>query len=80
MIEALQALPAQIDAVLELNDQVKEIAARYANVNGFLFFGRQFNFPIALEGALKMKEITISFCRRSPKRGTQTRRDCTDSS
>jgi glucosamine--fructose-6-phosphate aminotransferase (isomerizing) len=66
MIEALQALPEQIDAVLELNDQVKEIAGRYANVNGFLFFGRQFNFPIALEGALKMKEITYLFAEGHP--------------
>jgi len=66
VIEALQALPEEIDAVLELNDQVKEIAGRYANVNGFLFFGRQFNFPIALEGALKMKEITYLFAEGHP--------------
>jgi glutamine---fructose-6-phosphate transaminase (isomerizing) len=66
VIEALQALPEQIDAVLQLNDQVKEIAARYANANGFLFFGRQFNFPIALEGALKMKEITYLFAEGHP--------------
>jgi glucosamine--fructose-6-phosphate aminotransferase (isomerizing) len=66
VIEALQALPDQIEAVLELNDQIKEIAAEYANVNGFLFFGRQFNFPIALEGALKMKEITYLFAEGHP--------------
>src|SRR5438067_470608 len=66
MIEALQALPEQIEAVLELNDQVKEIARRYADANGFLFFGRQFNFPIALEGALKMKEITYVFAEGHP--------------
>jgi glucosamine--fructose-6-phosphate aminotransferase (isomerizing) len=66
VIEALQTLPEQIDAVLELNDQVKEIAARYADANGFLFFGRQFNFPIALEGALKMKEITYLFAEGHP--------------
>src|SRR5438046_2748578 len=66
MIEALQALPEQIEAVLELNDQVKEIARRYADANGFLFFGRQFNFPIALEGALKMKEVTYVFAEGHP--------------
>src|SRR4029450_165496 len=55
-----------MEAVLELNDQVKEIAGRYADVNGFLFFGRQFNFPIALEGALKMKEITYLFAEGHP--------------
>src|SRR5213596_848241 len=66
VIEALQALPEQIETVLKLNDQVKEIAGRYASVNGFLFFGRQFNFSIALEGALKMKEITYLFAESHP--------------
>jgi glucosamine--fructose-6-phosphate aminotransferase (isomerizing) len=66
VIEALQALPEQIETVLALNDQVKEIATRYADANGFLFFGRQFNFPIALEGALKMKEITYLFAEGHP--------------
>jgi glucosamine--fructose-6-phosphate aminotransferase (isomerizing) len=66
VIEALQALPEQIETVLELNDQINEIAGRYANANGFLFFGRQFNFPIALEGALKMKEITYLFAEGHP--------------
>src|SRR5438034_2327736 len=66
VIEALEALPGQIDAVLNLNDQIKAIAKRYASANGFLFFGRQFNFPIALEGALKMKEITYLFAEGHP--------------
>jgi glutamine---fructose-6-phosphate transaminase (isomerizing) len=66
VIEALQALPEQIETVLELNDQVNEIASRYADANGFLFFGRQFNFPVALEGALKMKEITYLFAEGHP--------------
>jgi glucosamine--fructose-6-phosphate aminotransferase (isomerizing) len=66
VIEGLQALPEQIETVLELNDQIKEIAGRYVDANGFLFFGRQFNFPIALEGALKMKEITYLFAEGHP--------------
>ena len=66
VIEALQALPEQIEAALDLNGQIKEIAKQYANANGFLFFGRQFNFPIALEGALKMKEITYLFAEGHP--------------
>lgn len=66
VIEALDALPEQVDEVLSLNDQIKAIAKKYANVNGFLFFGRQFNFPIALEGALKMKEITYLFAEGHP--------------
>ena len=66
IIEALEALPGQIEQVLSLSDQIKAIARRYADVNGVLFFGRQFNFPIALEGALKMKEITYLFAEGHP--------------
>src|SRR5207248_4338742 len=66
VIEALAALPEQVEAVLNLNDQIEAIAKKYANANGFLFFGRQFNFPIALEGALKMKEITYLFAEGHP--------------
>src|SRR5450755_4815463 len=61
IIEALQALPGQIEQVLKLSDQIKGIAEKYVGVSGMLFFGRQFNYPIALEGALKMKEITYLF-------------------
>jgi len=66
IIEALEALPKQIEQVLKLSDEIKAIAKKYANVNGVLFFGRQFNFPIALEGALKMKEITYLFAEGHP--------------
>src|SRR5438477_10356503 len=45
---------------------MKAIAKKYAHVSGILFFGRQFNFPIALEGALKMKEITYLFAEGHP--------------
>ena len=66
IIEALEALPEQIEIVLKLSDEIKTIARKYADVNGMLFFGRQFNFPIALEGALKMKEITYLFAEGHP--------------
>ncbi len=66
IIEALEALPEQIETVLKLSDEIKTIAKKYAGVNGMLFFGRQFNFPIALEGALKMKEITYLFAEGHP--------------
>ncbi len=66
IIEALETLPEQIEAVLKLSGQIKAIAKKYADVNGVLFFGRQFNFPIALEGALKMKEITYLFAEGHP--------------
>jgi glucosamine--fructose-6-phosphate aminotransferase (isomerizing) len=66
IIEALEALPEQIEIALKLSDEIKTIARKYADVNGMLFFGRQFNFPIALEGALKMKEITYLFAEGHP--------------
>ena len=66
IIGALEALPAQIKEVLALSDQIRAIAKKYADVSGMLFFGRQFNFPIALEGALKMKEITYLFAEGHP--------------
>jgi glucosamine--fructose-6-phosphate aminotransferase (isomerizing) len=66
IIEGLESLPDKIDIVLKLGEQIKEIAKKYAGVNGMLFFGRQFNFPIALEGALKMKEITYLFAEGHP--------------
>jgi glucosamine--fructose-6-phosphate aminotransferase (isomerizing) len=66
IIEALEALPEQIESVLKLSDEIKTIAKKYAGVNGVLFFGRQFNFAIALEGALKMKEITYLFAEGHP--------------
>ena len=66
IIEALESLPAQIEEVLKLSDQIKAIARKYASVSGMLFFGRQFNFPVALEAALKMKEITYLFAEGHP--------------
>jgi glucosamine--fructose-6-phosphate aminotransferase (isomerizing) len=66
IIEALEALPAQIEEVLKLSDQIKAIAQKYASSPGMLFFGRQFHFPVALEAALKMKEITYLFAEGHP--------------
>jgi glutamine---fructose-6-phosphate transaminase (isomerizing) len=66
IIDALEALPDQIEEVLKLSDQIKSIAKKYIDVSGMLFFGRQFNYPIALEGALKMKEITYLFAEGHP--------------
>jgi glutamine---fructose-6-phosphate transaminase (isomerizing) len=57
-IQALQALPRQMSQALALNDQVKRIALKYQNAEDFFFLGRQYNFPVALEGALKLKEIS----------------------
>jgi len=66
IITGLEALPEQIEEVLTLSDRIKGIVKKYADVSGMLFFGRQFNYPIALEGALKMKEITYLFAEGHP--------------
>jgi glucosamine--fructose-6-phosphate aminotransferase (isomerizing) len=56
--QALAALPAQIQAVLDTAPAVEAIAERFKNATNFLYLGRGFNFPAALEGALKLKEIS----------------------
>jgi glucosamine--fructose-6-phosphate aminotransferase (isomerizing) len=66
IIDALEALPGQIEQVLKLSDQIEGIAKKYKGAGGMLFFGRQFNYPIALEGALKLKEITYLFAEGHP--------------
>lgn len=58
IIEQLQALPDQVCAALECDSVVRRIAEKYAHCRTFLYLGRQFNFPAALEGALKLKEIS----------------------
>lgn len=55
---ALQAIPKQVETILKQNDHIKEIAEIYAKHNNFLYLGRSYNFPVALEGALKLKEIS----------------------
>ncbi len=56
--EELLRLPGLVQKTLELEDQIKEMADKYAGREHFLFLGRHVNFPIALEGALKIKEIS----------------------
>jgi glutamine---fructose-6-phosphate transaminase (isomerizing) len=58
IIGRLQELPDKVRLALGCNDRVREIAQKYAACNNFLYLGRQFNFPTALEGALKLKEIS----------------------
>jgi glucosamine--fructose-6-phosphate aminotransferase (isomerizing) len=57
-IEYLQKLPDQVREILDKNDQIFEIAQAYCNDQNFLYLGRGANFPVALEGALKLKEIS----------------------
>jgi glucosamine--fructose-6-phosphate aminotransferase (isomerizing) len=66
IISALESLPDLVRQVLEQTAKIEELAGKYAGVAGFLFFGRQYNYPIALEGALKLKEITYKFAEGHP--------------
>ncbi|MCX6957167.1 MAG: glutamine--fructose-6-phosphate transaminase (isomerizing) [Verrucomicrobiae bacterium] len=58
IIYELEALPEKIAATLKLDKEIEKIAQRYAQSSVMLFMGRQFNYPIALEAALKLKEIS----------------------
>ena len=57
-IRALEALPDQVARVLSQADRIQTIAEKYHKFNDWLFIGRKYNYPIALEGALKLKEIS----------------------
>ena len=58
VIAAMQALPDQVSRALETNERVRQVAEKYYQADNFLYLGRQYNFPTALEGALKLKEIS----------------------
>ncbi|MCX6310611.1 MAG: glutamine--fructose-6-phosphate transaminase (isomerizing), partial [Bacteroidetes bacterium] len=58
MLCELEAIPAKIEKVLKLNDQLKNIASVFKDSKNFLYLGRSYTFPVALEGALKLKEIS----------------------
>ena len=57
-LNELDQIPSQIAQVMECEPKAKEIAKQYADATNFLYLGRGFNFPVALEGALKLKEIS----------------------
>ena len=54
----LDTIPAKVTRILKLNEKIKEIAMIYKDVKNSLYLGRGYNFPVALEGALKLKEIS----------------------
>ncbi len=58
IVEAMSRIPHQVERILELDDQIKELASKFGDKRNFLFLGRGYNFPVALEGALKLKEIS----------------------
>ncbi len=58
LLHELAAIPGKVEKALQTNELIKEIAAEYKDVNNALYLGRGYNFPVALEGALKLKEIS----------------------
>ncbi len=58
MLGALNELPEQVKAILQKEDEIVEIAKLYKDSENFLYLGRGYNFPVALEGALKLKEVS----------------------
>lgn len=58
IVDAIKALPSVVREVLKLAPQIEKIAKKYAKFSDFLFVGRLSEFPVALEGALKLKEIS----------------------
>jgi glucosamine--fructose-6-phosphate aminotransferase (isomerizing) len=58
VLASLEKVPAQVEEVLQSADLVKYIAGQYKDARNFLYLGRGYNFPVALEGALKLKEIS----------------------
>lgn len=58
LVNELYNIPEKIEEALKVNDLVKQIAVKFKDSKNFLYLGRGFNFPVALEGALKLKEIS----------------------
>ncbi len=61
MLQELRDLPAKVDQILLQSERIRQIAIKYNDVPAMLFLGRQFHYATALEGALKMKEISYIF-------------------
>ncbi|MFB3903819.1 MAG: glutamine--fructose-6-phosphate transaminase (isomerizing) [Acidobacteriota bacterium] len=57
-IRELESIPRKIERILEKSGEIEEVAKTYAHFRNFMYIGRKFNYPIALEGALKLKEIS----------------------
>ena len=58
ILRGLEEIPAKMERVLKQSDAIAAVAKKYCDANSFLFLARQVNFPVALEGALKLKEIS----------------------
>ncbi len=58
LLDELQAIPDHVQTVVGLSEEIHDVTARYAERENWLFLGRGYNYPVALEGALKLKEIS----------------------
>lgn len=58
MLVEMENIPAKVEKALKLNSQIQAIADEFKDATNFLYLGRGYNFPVALEGALKLKEIS----------------------
>lgn len=58
LLTEMENIPGKVEKALQLNDRIKEIADTFKNAPNFIYLGRGYNFPVALEGALKLKEIS----------------------
>jgi glucosamine--fructose-6-phosphate aminotransferase (isomerizing) len=58
LLVEMENIPKKVERALQLNDQIQEIAETFKDAHNFLYLGRGYNFPVALEGALKLKEIS----------------------
>lgn len=74
-INELYNLPDKVKAILEKNDKIKEIAAIYKDSTNAIYLGRGCQFPVALEGALKLKEISYIHAEGYPAAENETRPD-----
>jgi glucosamine--fructose-6-phosphate aminotransferase (isomerizing) len=58
LLVEIERIPSNVERALTLNDQIKDIASTFKDARNFIYLGRGYNFPVALEGALKLKEIS----------------------
>lgn len=58
LLVEMETIPSKVERALQLNNQIQEVAETFKDARNFLYLGRGYNFPVALEGALKLKEIS----------------------
>ncbi|MFM2189781.1 MAG: hypothetical protein RL491_167, partial [Bacteroidota bacterium] len=58
LLSELESIPEKVTRALDANDEIRQLAAKFKDAHNFLYLGRGYGFPVALEGALKLKEIS----------------------